>query len=353
MRVDYIIVGRGIAGSLLAYLLHEQGKKILIVSNEKLKSASSVAAGLFNPVTGKRMVLTWKANILFPFLHTFYTTMQKKLHVNFYHSKIIYRPFANIEEQNTWMTQSSDVVWLPFIHTPVDNQFYSEYIRNEYGGFETTLSGYVDLPIMLQSIKKYLSEYCLDADFYSGQLTLYKNYCAWNNVECEKIIFCEGAYAAYTPYFSWLPFVPSKGEVLTARINNFLESRIFNKGVFILPLGKDMYKIGSTYEWSFTDAEPTSAAKEEIIRKAEAFIKPAVEVIHHEAGIRPTVKDRKPFLGLHPEYPCLGIFNGLGTKGVSIAPYYAHVFCDFLLKHKNIPAEVNIQRYYSLYSGSD
>lgn len=45
-------------------------------------------------------------------------------------------------------------------------------------------------------------------------------------------------------------------------------------------------------------------------------------VVEHKAGVRPSVSDRRPVLGPCKDYEQLVVFNGLGTKGVSLAPFF-------------------------------
>ena len=61
--------------------------------------------------------------------------------------------------------------------------------------------------------------------------------------------------------------------------------------------------------------------------------------------IRPTVADKRPLLGLHPTLPQLAIFNGLGTKGASLGPYFAEQMTNFLLDKQDLEHEANISRF--------
>ena len=59
--LDYLIVGMGLAGSALAYFLSKNGKKIALIDNNIDQTSSKIAAGLYNPITGRKMVKTWMA----------------------------------------------------------------------------------------------------------------------------------------------------------------------------------------------------------------------------------------------------------------------------------------------------
>lgn len=352
MQTDYLIVGQGIAGTTLAATLIKKGASVIIISNEDQHCASKVAAGLYNPVTGKRMAKTWRATELFPFMETFYTEFEKDYSCKILFPKPIYKPFSTIEEQNTWLSAHEGEA---FINTSIPKDKYKEYISTDFGGFETKNSGHVDLPAMLEAFRKKLEkENCfVQEQFNLSKLHFKGPEVEYENLSAKKIIFCEGMRAAVNPFFSWLPFVPSKGEILKVKINDFTEEVIFNKQVFLIPLGKDIFRTGSTYQWTFESAAPTEEGKKDITERLAQMIKKPFELLHHTAGIRPSVKDRRPIIGFHPDHTTIGIFNGLGTKGVSMAPFFADTFAKLLLNNKQLEKEVNIERFYSLYSRSE
>ena len=55
MKVDYLIIGQGLAGSLLAWELIQRRCSVVVVDNGN-ENASQIAAGLINPITGMRFV---------------------------------------------------------------------------------------------------------------------------------------------------------------------------------------------------------------------------------------------------------------------------------------------------------
>ena len=139
----------------------------------------------------------------------------------------------------------------------------------------------------------------------------------------------------------------TKGEILLVRIKDFDSQKVINKGVFILPIGNNLYKVGATYEWKDLSETPTEKGKLELLEKLKLVLKVPFELIEHRSGIRPTVKDRRPLIGIHPEHPQLGIFNGMGTKAVLLAPYFAQEFAGFLDGKNALNKEVSIHRFYS------
>ena len=166
-------------------------------------------------------------------------------------------------------------------------------------------------------------------------------------------IFCEGFQGMNNPFFNYLPFNPVKGEVLDVEIKGIELSEIINQGAFVVPLSEDTFRLGATYSWHELDFQPTEQGKEDLLGKYHKLMKPDVSVITHQAGVRPATKDRRPLVGMHPEFQQIGIFNGLGSKGVSLAPYFAKQFVEFLVNGKELSPEVNINRFASLYLSVD
>lgn len=349
---DYIIVGQGIAGSVLSYTFLKKGKRILVVDKGNLDSSSAVAAGLFNPITGKRMFKTWQAEKLFPFLHTFYKELQQELKEEIFFEKSVYKPFSSMEEQNFWISGSVSGE-SEFVEAAVPKEKYEGLVDTNYGGFETKASGYVDVKKMLLAVKEYLKK----NDVYrkdvvkQEDLILYEDKVTWRGEAARKIIFCEGYVARENPFFRWLPFAPVKGETITVKIKDFPVDSILNKKVFVIPLGNDTYKVGATFDWVL-DTRTTEKGREELAGKLKDLIRVPFEIIDQEAGIRPAVKDRRPLIGLHPEYEPVAIFNGLGTKGISLAPYFAEEFYNSLENAGELDPAASIKRFYSLYYDS-
>jgi glycine/D-amino acid oxidase-like deaminating enzyme len=168
----------------------------------------------------------------------------------------------------------------------------------------------------------------------------------------NKLIFCEGFYGRNNPYFSWLPFNPVKGEVLRVKFKEDISLKeMVNQGVFVIPLPNGRARVGATYSWHDLDWIPTEKGRADLLEKYNKLMLADIEVEEQLAGVRPATKDRRPIVGLHPVHTNLGVFNGLGSKGVSLAPYFAEQFVDFLVNKKELDPEVNINRFGSLYLG--
>ncbi|MEQ8242303.1 FAD-dependent oxidoreductase [Fulvivirga sp.] len=352
-KVDYIIVGGGIAGCTLAYHLIEINQSVIMYDKLNNQSASRVAAGLYNPITGRKMVKTWKADLLFPYLNKFYREVEERTNQKFLIEKEIYRPFHSVEEQNEWMSRSGDESYIQYINT-IHQKSLNENYHDQYGGISLANAGYLNVGLYLSSVRAYLKDNgvkIVEDNFEVQKLKASGSSVEYNKVEASKIIFCDGAMSLNNQYFSWLPYKLVKGELLEIESDLSEDNRIINRGVFVIPKSKNRFRVGATYENYDLTLAPTEKGKSEIEAKLKELINVDYKVVDHFVGIRPATKDRKPFVGMHPNFSKVGIFNGLGAKGVSQAPYFANQFARFLVNQSELDQEIDIKRYYSLFDG--
>jgi glycine/D-amino acid oxidase-like deaminating enzyme len=351
MKVDYIIVGQGLAGSLIAYELLKRNKKIIVYDLPEDNHSSSVAAGLFNPVTGRRFVKTWKADTLFPYLHDFYPKAEKNLESKFFYRLPLYRPFIDLQEQNKIMPDVNDFNGTEDTYMiPANFKSKALRINEKLGGAHVRSAGFLDIPVFIDSVRKRIQENgkYFNQQFVEENLTLNGEAIQYGEFTTQKIIFCNGVGASISKLFGWLPFRPVKGELIFATISPPFEF-IYNRNLFVLPFRNEIHKVGSTYDWERIDSIPTEEGKKMLENKLNAILDVNFKTINHIAGVRPATKDRRPFIGRHPQNKNIGIFNGLGSKGVSLGPYFAGKFIDSLESNTEIEFEANIKRYNSLY----
>ncbi|SFD32768.1 NAD(P)/FAD-dependent oxidoreductase [Spirosoma endophyticum] len=350
MTADFLIVGQGVAGSVLAWTLDQRGCSVLLADDPALPSASGVAAGIVNPLTGRKLVRTWKADDLFPFLQQFYTDIEQKLNVRFFHPKNIYRPFRSAREQTDYLALLEDPATNAYVSDKVDDQLYSDCITNPFGGLEVTQAGWLDLTEFVRVIKGYFmrkNQY-FEGHIAVDDLHIRDTKVGWKDIEFGTVIFCDGVMARDNSLFDWLPYNPVKGQILTAVADTYSIKNIVNQGLFILPVRDGLLKIGATYSWHDLDWETTDDGREFLESKVRAILKVPYQIVAQQAGIRPSTKDRRPFVGIHPTHPTVGIFGGMGTKGVSLAPYLAEQFSRHLLDGEDLNPEANISRCVSL-----
>jgi len=331
---------------LLAHSLLEKGKTIQVFDNNYVGSSSQVAAGIINPVTGRRVVKGWLVDELIPFAKTTYERLENLLGEKFYNQKNVLRVLFSIKDENLWLEKTGDALVEKYVIESNDFGLFKNKITEGEALGEVQFSAQVDMPLLLKKSKEYfLNKKSYNIELFDYQQVRFENgKVFYKEFEADKIIFCEGQQGRKNPWFGNLPFEVAKGEVLLVKIPNANFDKILKHKLYIVPLPNDIYWVGSTYDWKSENDLPTEKGKEFLLNKLKKILTVPYEVIEHQAAIRPTTFDRRPLLGLHPENPCLAIVNGMGTKGASLAPYFVNQFVDYLLEGKTYNQEVNIER---------
>lgn len=344
---DLIIVGGGIAGTCLAIEAQKKGMKILLIDSFGQNHSSTVASGLFNPITGRKFVTTWNAVEVFETLHDFYTQIEKELEKRFFHPLPLVRLFPNAKASNDWDSSIPN----PFISD--DPYELPSYFDEGYGGINVEKGGYLNTISFLQAGRQLIGkDNVLEEEVLDPKdLVLEKNSVKWKDITSRKIVFCEGPQVRQNPFFQWLPFSLTKGELLEIETGFDLEPVIVTKRVFMFPVGKRTALLGATYDREDLELRKTPEARGYLEDRFKLFFKENYSIKQHRVGIRPTVLDRRPIVGKHPKHEQILILNGLGSKGVSLGPFIAQILADHLSEGKLIPEEVNITRFFTFFEG--
>ncbi|MFY7740533.1 MAG: NAD(P)/FAD-dependent oxidoreductase [Flavobacterium sp.] len=338
--LDYIIVGSGLAGIAFSEIALQNNKTILVVSNQS-QNSSRIAGGLYNPVILKRFSEVWQAEEQLELLYNFYTNLEKKLQIKLDYKLPLLRKFYSVEEQNNWFTASDKPNLSKFLSTILITKKWNS-IPSPFNFGEVLYSGYVDTNLLVDSYKQFLinqNSYLEDTFDYSG-LVIEKEFISYQDIKAKHIIFAEGFGMLLNPFFNKLPLDGTKGELLLIKAPNLNLEVIMKSSIFVLPIGNDIYKVGATYNWEDKTNIPTESAKKELIDNLKELITCDFEVIEHYAGVRPTVKDRRPLVGTHPVHKNLHVLNGLGTRGVMLAPAMAKNLYNHI--ENQIPLDKNI-----------
>ena len=336
-------VGFGLAGATLAWQLHFRNKPFRVYDSRS-NHCTRTAAGLVNPIVFKRLTKSWNVDLLLPEAFDFYTRIENILQTKLISGKKILFPFSTKEDENNWSVKMGDDRFKNYLSHINSDELKNIHAPNGVGLVNTF--GNIDTNSFLDLSKKYFAANGIE--FFTEEIT---HTDAAQNTE-QQFVFCEGVAVTENPFFNYLPMKPAHGETLVIETEGLELKNILSKNLFLLPLGNKQYKVGATYNWELKEPILTEAGKNDLIERLSHVLQCSFKIISHQAGIRPAVADRRPLLGVHPEKKNLFIFNGLGTKGVLLAPFYANHFADFLTEDKALDDEVNISRFAKRYRKS-
>ena len=348
---DFIIVGNGLSALVLAHYFYQKGVSFTIVGNSQMSRCSRVAAGIWNPVVFKRMSKSWLAENLLKELNEFYPACEQLLSAKFITYRPIVKPFVEEQEKMLWQKKAGTELQQFLdkkIYNEVPDEFKNCKIPNGYSQIKE--SGNVDVNLFIEHSLGFFYKDTLNETFDYDALQSNNTVVNYKTIQAKNILFCEGYLVKDNPYFSWLPLKPVKGEVITIHTTHLkFKNSIFNKNGFMLDLGEGVYKVGATYNWNDISDSVTQQGLEDLKAKLNGMSEVPYEVIKHEAGVRPASIDRRPIIGRHPILKNYYVFNGMGTKGVMLAPYFAKKFVLFFLQKESLRAEVNVSRFYEKY----
>jgi len=343
--IDYIVVGCGLASIALCEQLRTNNKTF-VVFDDGSQQSSIVAAGLYNPVILKRFSEVWKAKEQLDIALPVYKKIEDHLNIKIDYKLCLLRRFSSIEEQNLWFNASDKPKLEPYLSTQlVKNN--NDAIDASFGFGEVLHAGRLDTEKLISSYKDFLkqNQSLIEDSFVHQKLQIESTLIRYGNIEAKQIIFAEGFGVKKNPYFNHIPLNGTKGEVLIIKAPNLNIDYGIKSSVFIIPLENDMYAVGATYNWKDKTNQSTKEGKEELMSKLKTFLSCEFEVVQHLAGIRPTVKDRRPLVGRHPEHKNLYVLNGLGTRGVMIAPYVAEKLYQFIENNEPLDSEIDVNRF--------
>jgi glycine/D-amino acid oxidase-like deaminating enzyme len=345
MHADFLVIGQGICGTFLSWYLHKAGYSFIVADEWQPNSASHVAAGIINPVTGRRMVQTWLIDDVMPFAHNAYQELKNELNV------------ATIEQKNSVDFFPTPQMKLSFnkrfeennqyLSLPADEAQWQQYFNYDFGFGVIDPCYLVNVQSILPAYRNWLSSRQLlwEEKVDTTQLQVTESNIRYKDITASAVIFCDGIASFNNLWFANLPFAPNKGEVLWIEAPGIPATHIFKRGINLAPWNEQTFWVGSSYEWEFEHDQPTELFRERTMAIIKHWLKAPVKLMDHKAAIRPATIERRPFIGFHPHHPSVAIFNGMGTKGCSLAPWFANQFVNHIRDKTPLHAEVDVKRF--------
>ncbi|QEH39489.1 FAD-binding oxidoreductase [Chitinophaga sp. XS-30] len=344
-QYDYILVGQGISGTMLSWFLQKAGQRVLVYDDARPATASRIASGIINPVSGRKFELAWLYETIYPIAAQTYREMETALGITCFQERDIWNvwPSAQMRDAFTVAVKKSPVLEATPLMMQQEAPRHTDTLFQPFGagivkGANVRLNAL--LPAWRERLHLREERFNADEMVFTGEGVRYRD------VNAKAVIFCEGVESPANPYFGKLKFLPNKGEALIIRAALHTDN-IIKKGITLVPLDSDLYWAGATFSWDYADAAPTAEKRAVIEEDLRQLLKISYTTEAHLSAIRPSGPDRRPLVGMHPRFPQAGIFNGMGSKGCSLAPWAAQQFVRYLLEGATLPAEIDIKRYFN------
>ncbi len=346
MQADYLIVGQGICGTLLSWFLQREGKSVIVIDDEHGHSSSKLAAGIINPVTGRPYAHSWMIDELLPFALQTYRELEAYLHTQLILPRSVIDFFPTVQARNTFIKRMEERN--TYLHAYPDQNHFNQDFNYELGCGEIRPAYTVSLSLLMADWRKQLMDRkaLIDEAFRPEELQVKDEGVRYGSITAEKLIFCEGATGAKNRWFELLPFSPNKGEALMIECRELRNDHIFKRGLLLAPLPvQHTFWVGANYAREFADVEPTKAFYDQTTAILNHWLRHPYRVLFHKAAVRPATVERRPFVGLHPAQPQIGILNGMGSKGTSLAPYFAHQLAQHLVHGTALTPQADVRRF--------
>jgi glycine/D-amino acid oxidase-like deaminating enzyme len=339
-----LIFGAGLAGTCLAQQFLRRGHKVTLIDSGENHS-SKIAAGMVNPMVFRRMNKSWRLDEFLPEAKSFYQGLEQELNTKFYHPIVIRRFFSSLQEKEMWQERCQEEAYFPYLEPTTEEDLCHEGAINLFGSGRVKQAFWIDAETWTAQQKIYFAkkEALIIEEFAPNEWQPQSK--TYRNITYDNVIFCMGYRQKSERTFGNLPVEQTKGQTLLIQSKLLPSEESLNRKCFVLPIGNQQYKVGATYEWNNDSLEVTQAGKEQLLNMLGSLGNYEPEILEQKAGIRPTVLDRRPLVGEHPDFKGVYIFNGLGTKGYMMAPTLARELVEHMLDGCPIDPEIDIQRF--------
>lgn len=342
-----LIFGAGLAGTCLAHQFLKRGLEVRLLDSGENHS-SSIAAGMVNPMVFRRMNKSWRLDEFMPEAQVFYNAISQEIGADLYHPIVIRRFFSSEQERQLWEQRQDLGEYQAYLNPLTSEDLNHNGAHNPFGSGRVKNAFWIDAAKWVSVNSDYfekkgmLVRESFDPQMWDPSTKTYGNY------TYSKVIFCLGYQQKFETTFSYLPLQQTKGQTLLINCSDIPEKESLNRKCFVLPLGDQQFRVGATYEWNNTSLETTDEGRSQLVEMLASLGTYNYEILEQKAGIRPTVLDRRPLIGEHPNYKGVFIFNGLGTKGYMMAPTLAKELVAHILDQMPLHPETEIERFTAI-----
>lgn len=337
-----LIVGDGLSAHVLAHHMHSSGVPFFLHGMDTIGAASPAAWGLLNPVHFRSFGFSYGAS-WYPDSLAFYRALEQKLGRNF----VDYAPLEHLDARPEALAHWS-MAWESELFS-----FMEKPTMDSLGNVRIVLSqvAMISVPTLLQESRRYLGEKGLYhqawfnwpyPDFNHREIIEHAGH------RFDAVVWAQGVKSLEAGPFKALPIKPSKGEGLQLRTSSQVgQNLIKHKGMFAFQESPGSWRVGSTYSWSDMRPGPSIEALAELkARFIELTGISEFALVDHWAGFRPASPDRKAMVGQHPLFDQHYVLNGMGSKGLLMAPYLSQALQEEMLGASGkIPKLCRLERF--------
>lgn len=330
--LDCVIVGQGLAGSWMATVLAKRGWKIRVYDDGSQNAASRVASGMMTPLTGKRLVPTWRLDPLLGVAKAAYRAQERELGCALLDCRPSLRIFSSEDQAQRWEKRAQDPSLAPYLGERFAPGTRVQGIELPFGGCKLLEGARVDVRTWVNAIRDSLAKEGAYVQRRVELTAIAKQGDHWlvEGERCKRVVFCLGYRAMEHQLTRRLPFKPARGDLIEVVAPTVSESLHLQVGVSLTALGDKKALVGGNYDWRDIHGGPNQGQAQTLVTKMQEIIGEPLSVQGHRCGVRPIVEGRVPVLGELEGQRGAYLLNGLASKGTMWAPWMAQHLCDVM-----------------------
>lgn len=333
MQTDYLIIGSGIAGTLLSYELTRNGASVIVTDHGEFPKASRVAGAVINPLNISKWNFVKDHERYIREALLTYTAIEKLLNIHILHRHSMFAFHAS--ETSKQLFERSEKAMDDQLQqiTEEERLFLQRDFDYAHGVNKIAPVWRIAASLLLSRWRQYLSAHAMLAEdhFEYRDAVIEATGIYWKGVTAKKVIFCEGAAGIHNPFFGKIPFTRNRGEALLVDIPTLDTSYIYHQQLRLVPAHEGLFWCGSNYRWEYNDLLPDQLWRQYATDVLDKWLRLPYTIIDHIVAERPTTAGQAPVVMLHPEIPSVAMLNGLGTRGFSMGPLLAKQMAKMLL----------------------
>jgi glycine oxidase len=339
-----MVVGGGIAGSVMALTLLQKGYSVQLIDEPSLSSCSRIAAGIYSTFNFRRVAPVKYIDRYLSVSIPFYREAEKMLNASFLRERTGWKIISSESEKAQWEKAPIN----RFTNGKVEQNPHPQLLNTPFGIGHIQETGNLVISALIDAVKTKLialnayeqTVFDYDKLVVNAEGVLYDN-----QFSSRQLIFCEGHKLRFNPFFAFLKLRVVKGQLAHISVPQFTTDAVINRGVYFMNDESGGFFVGATYENGIDDEAISEEGKRELLDRVDSFLSVPYSVISQKAGVRLSTYDRHPVVGKHPQYSRLSLLNGLGSKGVLYAPLLAKQLLDELTNGIPVPREVSVARF--------
>lgn len=351
--VDILIAGAGIAGSSAALTLSADRDVLVLDAEQPAAGASGAAAGLVNPLMGRKAKAVWRIDEA---LDAFDTLLSEAHAPSVFSGGGVLRPTVE-DKQVAFFQEAAEryadfATWLPA--DTVQDRFPD--VVTAGGALLISRGGAADVPAFVNALLAAARE--RGATLRTGtrvtgweetddavRVEVLRANEATQSVTARHLLLAVGQGFPSLTALEALGLYGVKGQTLRVERPEGLGPLLPMSGRGYIVPDSDTLILGSSYEHDFDDLSPSDEATQYIQQKTTQML-PAIEtepVLDVNVGVRVYAPDSNlPIVGPLPKHERCWVFTGLGSKGLLTAPLIARFLPDYLADPSQIPAALHV-----------